>query len=56
MMHHPQIVQSSIVNDCQKLNIDGHTEPQLVQKLLLQVSARELNNSIVSDTDDDGLK
>ena len=32
------------------------TEPQLVPKLLLQVSVRELNNSLVSDTNDGGLK
>ena len=28
---------------------DGQTEPQLVPKLLLQVSAIELHNSLVSD-------
>ena len=55
-MHHPQVVQSPIVNDCLKLNIDGDTELQLVPKLLLQVSVRELHNIIVSDTDDGGLK
>ena len=31
IMHHPQDVQSPIVNDCLKVNIGGHTEPQLVQ-------------------------
>ena len=35
---------------------DGYTEPQLVLKCLLQVSARELHNNIVSDTKDGGLK
>ena len=35
IMRHPQVVQSPIVNDCLKVNIDGHTEPQLVPKLLL---------------------
>ena len=34
----------------------GYTEPQLVPKLLLQVSVRELHNNIVSYTKDDGLK
>ena len=29
-MNPPQVVQSLIVNDCLKVNIDGHTEPQLV--------------------------
>ena len=33
-----------------------HTEPQLVTKLLLQVSVRELNNSLVSDPNDGCLK
>ena len=32
------------------------TEPQLVQKLLLQVSVREPHNSLVSDPNDGGLK
>ena len=36
--------------------MDGHTEPQLVPKLLLQVSVRELHNNLVSDTDYGGLK
>ena len=55
-MHNPQVVQSPIVNDCLKVNIDGHTEPQLVSKLLLHVSVRELHNSLVSDPVDGGLK
>ena len=33
-----------------------HTEPQLVTKLLLLVSVRELYNSLVSDPNDGGLK
>ena len=32
------------------------TEPQLVPKLLLQVSVRELHNSLVSDPNDGSLK
>ena len=32
------------------------TEPQRVPKLLLQVSVRELNNSVVIDINDGGLK
>ena len=55
-MDHPQVVQSSIVNDCMKVNIDGHTEPQLVPKLLLQVSVRDRHNNIVSYADNGGLK
>ena len=46
---HPQVVQSLISNDCLKFMLDNHTEPQLVPKLLLQVSVRELHNSLVSD-------
>ena len=48
-MHHPKVVQSPIFNYCLKVNIDGHTRPQIVPKLLLQVSVRELRNSLVSD-------
>ena len=47
-MHHPQVVQSPIVNDCLKVRIDGRTEPQLVPKLLLCVSVRELCDNLVS--------
>ena len=32
IMHHPQVVQSPIVNICLRVKIDGHTEPQLVPK------------------------
>ena len=38
IMHHPQVVQSPIFNYCMKVNIDGHTEPQIVQTMLLHVS------------------
>ena len=55
-MHHPQVVQSPIANDCMKVKIDGHTEPQLVPKLLLQVSVRELHDNLVGDTYNGGLK
>ena len=56
IMHHPQVVQSPTVNYCMKVKINGHNEPQLVSKLLLQVSARELHNNLVRDTDDGELK
>ena len=55
-MHNPQVVQSPIANDCLKVKIDGYTELQLVQKLLLQVSVRELRNNLVSAKKDGGLK
>ena len=53
---HPQVVQSPISNDCLKVMLDDQTEPQLVPKCLLQVSARELHNSLVSDPNDGGMK
>ena len=53
---HLQVVQSPISNGCLIVLLDDQTEPQLVPKLLLQVSVRELHNSIVSDTNDGGLK
>ena len=37
---HTQVVQSPIYNYCLKFLLDDHTEPQLVPKLLLQVSIR----------------
>ena len=56
IMHHPQVVQSPIVNECLKVKIDGHTEPHLVTKLLLQVYVKELHNNLVSDSENGGLK
>ena len=53
---HPQVVQSSIFNDFLEVMFDVQSYPQLVPKLLLQVSVRELQNSLVSDTNDGGLK
>ena len=53
---HPQVVQSPISNDCLKVMFDDQTEPQLVPKLLLQLSVQKLPNSLVSDTNDGGLK
>ena len=51
IMHHPQVLQSPIINNCLKMKIDGHTEPKPVPKLLLQVFFRELHNNLVSNTD-----
>ena len=56
IMRHPQVVQSSTFNDCLKVIIYGHTEPQLVPKNLFQVSVRELHNNLVRDTICGGLK
>ena len=35
---------------------DDQTKPQIFPKLLVQVSVRELHNSLVSDPNDGGLK
>ena len=56
IIHHPQVVRSPIFNDCMKVNIDGHTEPQLVPEFLLRVSVQELHNRLVSDTENCGIK
>ena len=53
---HPQVVQSPIYNHCLKVTFDDQIEPQLLPKHLLWVSVRELHNSLVSDTNDGGLK
>ena len=56
IINHPQVVQSPIFNDCLKMRIYGHTVLQIVPKLLLEVSVWEINNSLVSDPVDGGLK
>ena len=48
LLQHPKVVQSPIANDYLKLSIYGKAEPQLVPKLLLQVSVREIHNIMVS--------
>ena len=55
-MHHIQVLQSPIVNDFLKVKLVSHTEQQLVTKLLLQVSVRELHNNLVRDKYNGGLK
>ena len=56
IVHQPQVVQSPIANDCLKVKIYGYTEPQLVPKLVLHVSVRELHNNLVSSTKYGGFK
>ena len=53
---HPQVVQSPIDNCCLKFSIDGPSETQLVKKMLLQVSARELHNSMVIPPEEGAIK
>ena len=55
-MRHPQVLQLTFFKYSLKVNIDGPTEPQNFQKLLLLVSIRELHNSLVSDTEYGGIK
>ena len=55
-MHHIQVMQSTIANDCMKVKIDGHTEPQLVPNFLLKVSVRELHKNLVIAIIYGGLK
>ena len=38
------------------MKIDGYTEPQLVPKLSMQVSVRELHKNLISATKYGGLK
>ena len=56
IINHPQVVKSPIVNDYLKVEIDGHTEPQLVPNVLFHVSIRELHKKLVSATKYGGLK
>ena len=56
IIHHPQVVQSSISNDCLKVKTDGYTEPQIFPKLLLKVFFRELHNNLVRSTIYGGIK
>ena len=53
---HPQVFQSPISNHCLKVIFDDHTEPQLVPKLLLHMSVRELHNRLLSDPNDGVIK
>ena len=51
ILQHTQVVQFPTANDFLKVDIDGHYGPQLVPKLLLQMSFWELHNSMVSPPD-----
>ena len=53
---HPQVVQSQNFNHCLKVIFYDQAEPQLVPKLLLQVSFIILHNSLVSYSNDGGIK
>ena len=49
-------MKSRIANDRLKLSMDGHTENQLVNKMLLQVSVREIHKSMAIKPAEGGLK
>ena len=53
---HPPVFQSPISNDCLKVMLDDHLEPQLVPNFFLRLSVRELHNSLVSDPNNGGQK
>ena len=55
IQQNPKVVQYPIANDCLKISIEGHSEPHVVPKLLLQVSVRELRNIMVSPPEEDLL-
>ena len=56
ILQHPQVVVFPIGNDCLTLSIDSQVEPQLVPKLVLRVSVRELHTSMVIPPEEVGLK
>ena len=49
-------MKSPVSNDFHKVIIEDQTEPQRVPIFLLQVSGRELYNSLISVPNDVGLK
>ena len=49
-------MQSPIANYCLKVSIYDHYEPQLVTNVLLQVSVRELHNSILIPPEEGVIK
>ena len=53
---HTQVFQSPISNYCLKVMFDDQTESQLFLKNLLQVSIREMHNSLGSDPNYVGLE
>ena len=56
IIRYPQTFQSPIANDCIKITIDEQITPQLVLKLLFQVSSTYLHNSMVSPIEEGGIK
>ena len=56
ILQHPQVVVYPIEYYCLKLSINGQVEPQLVPKLLFQLSVWEIHNSMVSTKKECGIK
>ena len=48
VLHHPQVLQSQISNDCLKVSVGGQTEELFFTIFLLQVSLRELHKIMVN--------
>ena len=44
---HPQVVKYTVEDDCLYVYIDGEPKKQLVPKMLLQVSIRELYSIMI---------
>ena len=49
-------MQYTITNEFLKVAMNGHTETNIFTKLLLQISAREIHNSMVILPEEGGLK
>ena len=56
ILQHPHVVVSPISNNCLKLSIGGQVKPQLLPKLLLRSSVRELHNIMMFAPEEGGLK
>ena len=56
ILQHPQVVQSPISNYFLKLSIYGQVEPHLVPKFSFQALVIELHNSILSTSEEGGIK
>ena len=50
------VLRSPIANDCIKLSKDGQSGPHLFPKLLVKVSSRKINNSMVIPLEEGLLK
>ena len=56
VLHNIQVFNYPISNDCLKVSIDGHTEKQVLSKLLLSASISEIHTMMVRPPEEGGLK